>query len=230
MESRGSDRGNPRSTAVLPWVLPRVTAASRGFPRQGPRVSMVHGASTASATVVPMAHAVVVSVATAVELAMAAHGSTTAIVTAIHGNRDCNTRLLLWQPLQLPRQSMTIRGNCHGIATDIVAEIATEIATAIHPDNPRQLPRHSTAFVAALQRNCHGSCQGNPRQLPRQSTATATAIHGNFNCNPRQSTAFRRKSTAVATAIQGYCHDKRRDATGSHGTWKACKCTGGKPW
>lgn len=56
LECRGRDRGNPRLTAVLPWVLPRATVASRGLPRQGPRASIVHGTATASTTVVPMAH------------------------------------------------------------------------------------------------------------------------------------------------------------------------------
>lgn len=52
VEDGGSDRGNPRLTAVLPRVMVRATVASHGFPRQGPRVSIVHGVATASATVV----------------------------------------------------------------------------------------------------------------------------------------------------------------------------------
>ena len=79
-EVRGSDRGT--SFRGLPWVLPQATVEIRGFPRQGPRLSIVHVASTASATVVTMARATVLSVATSVVRTMAAHGSTTATATA----------------------------------------------------------------------------------------------------------------------------------------------------
>ena len=135
VECRGSDRGNPRLTAVLPWVLLRATVASRGFPRQGPRVSIVHGASTASVMVVPMAHSVVVSMATAVELAMATHGSTTAIATAcsiatstaiaaaIHGNQ---------------RHSMAIatafHGNCRGNPPQLPRQFPRQLQLGLHID------------------------------------------------------------------------------------------------
>ena len=151
VECGGSDRGNPRLTAVLAWVLLRVTMASRRFPRQGPRFSIVHGASAANATVVPMAYAVVVSMATAVELAMATHGSTTAIAmacsmatstaiaAAIHGNQR-----------QLPRYSTAIttaiHGTCHGnshLNSHGNPLQSTAIATA--------LSRQSTSIANALR-------------------------------------------------------------------------------
>ena len=134
-----------RSAAVtvgLPWSSVGLSTSYRGnprVPRQGPRLSIVHGASTESATVVAMRRAAVLSVATSVGPAMAIHGSTTATTTvysmvtstsiaaAIHGNQ--------WR---MPRHS-------------------TAIAMATSTDvNQLQFPRTTTVFL------------GHPRLLPRQ--------------------------------------------------------------
>ena len=52
MAYHGSDHGNPRLAAVLPWCLQGATMASLGVSRQAPRVAIGHGAVTACAMVV----------------------------------------------------------------------------------------------------------------------------------------------------------------------------------
>ena len=139
----------------LPWE----------FPRQGPRVPFVRGASTASATVVTMARVVVLSVTTSVGSAMATHGSTTATATAysmvtstsiaaaIHGNkrrmpRHCTAIATAILPRQVPC------GNCVGTPRQLPRECPR---TSLHR-NFQGKPRHSVVMRGNWQ---------SPRQLPR---------------------------------------------------------------
>ena len=104
-------------------------------------------ASTASATVVAMAQPAVLSMAPAVEFAMATYGSTAATATASPMVTSTSIAAI----------ATAFNGNCHGNSP-------TSIATAIHGD-PRQLPR-----------NCHVNRRQLPRQLTRQSTASAEPV------------------------------------------------------
>ena len=72
-------------TVALPWSSVGLSMGyreNRGFRRQGLRLSIVHGDSTASATVVAMACAAVLSVPTSVIPTMVTHPGTTATATA----------------------------------------------------------------------------------------------------------------------------------------------------
>ena len=184
----------------------------RGFPRQGPRLSIVHGASTASATVVAMARAVVLSVATSVVPTI---WQPTEILRQL-------PRHIPWPPpRQLPRQSTAINGECHGIRRQLprqsshgkchgntrqLSRRSTAIATAIPRSpsdvNPLQFPRKPTAFRGHPRRLPRQS--SNTRQLPRNSTAIATVI--STDVNPLQFPLKPRHSAA----IRGNCHDNFR--------------------
>ena len=134
----------------LPWVLPRVTVEIRGFPRQGPRLSTVHGAPTAGATVVAMARAAVLSVATSVVPTMATHGSTTAAATAYSMLTSASIAAAInGNQRRMPRHSTTFHGN------------------------------PPTASVMAIRGNCHETPRLLPRNYHgRQTTGISTAFRG----------------------------------------------------
>ena len=164
----------------------------RGFPRQGPRLSVVHGASTANATVVAMVRAAVLSVATSLVPTMATHGSTTATATAysvatstsiaavIHGNQR-----------QMPRHS-------------------TSIATVI-------LPRQVPWVYVEIDTELHSCCNANFHR--RQTTATSMAFRGHPRQLPRKFSNTRQLSrTSTAIATDGISANVSADvAAGFHG-------------
>ena len=145
-------------TVGLPWSSVGLSTSYRGnprVPRQGPRLSIVHGASTESATVVAMRRAAVLSVATSVVPTTATHGSTTATATAYSMATSIAVGVAVGLSV-VPRPAAVSRGCLPWVAVEISVEIAVEIAMA------SAMGLHGVPLLATAFRGSPLNARGSP--------------------------------------------------------------------